>query len=130
MEGNIKKVLVELPISTYRKYFENERLDNVGFLPLITSTEVCKNKYDIDWNIYTWEDRIELLFKFFSFNIGKKVEIGVIYGAFNSILEKSTFIIGGNIEKTFIKPIEILENGYCHNSFDFRNIYYAKCINS
>ena len=125
-----KTILVELPMATYLKYFGKERIEKVEFLPLIEDKKSCINKYDVDWRKFKWEDRIDLLFKFFSFNIGEKVEIGVIYGSANCILAKSTFIVGGRLENEWIKPIEILENGYCHNYFDFRKIYYAKCVGS
>lgn len=125
-----KTISVELPMATYLKYFGKERIEKVEFTPLIESKESCMNKYNIDWRKYKWEDRIELLFQFFSFNVGEKVEVGVIYGFANCILEKATFVVGGRIETEWIKPNEIIKNGYCHNYFNFRNIYYAKCVGS
>jgi hypothetical protein len=122
-----KTITIELPISTYLKFFKEERISEVEFLPLLEDSNPI-NKYNIDYYKYTWEERINLLFLFFSSNIGNLVEIGIIYGMCNSILTKSTFIVGGLLEEERIIPTIIITNGFCYNHFDFKDIYYAKYL--
>lgn len=124
-------ITAELPISTYLKYFGKEKIEKIEFLPLIDYRElgqpIC-GRYDIDYNKFNYEERIKLLFNFFSFNVGEKVEIGTIFGLGNCILAKSTFIVGGRIEQNWIKPMNIIYNDYCYDFFVFDKIYYAKVI--
>jgi len=121
--GNVQleeSVLVELPMSMYLKFFGNERIEKIEFLPLLEGKEAGMNKYDINWKKFN--KREELLFRFFSQNIGQKVEVGIIYGFQNCILESGQFIIGGTIEESFIVPSQN------HRTIEYRSIYYAKCI--
>jgi hypothetical protein len=123
-------LVIRIPIATFMKFFYNERIEEVSFTPLIedNSKDYCINKYEIDWKRFDYNVRIDLLFKFFATNQGSRVEVGVIYGAFNMILEKAVFVVGGRLEKDYIKPLEIISNGYCYNYFHFKNIYYAKVV--
>ncbi len=123
-------VNVEIPMSTYLKFFGKERLLKVEFRPLIQREkgEYSMYKNEIDYRKYKGEERYDLLFKFFSQNYGEKIEVGTIYGFSNDIFGKSVFIMNGRLEDSWIKPMEFIENTYCQNYFDFRNIYYAKCV--
>lgn len=128
-----ESVTVELPIDTYLKYFKQERITNASFTPLMEEDNIHKGRkystsYCVDYNKYDYHKRKELLFNFFSFNIGFTCEVGTIYGVSGTILGKSVFEIGGEITDSLVKPINILSNTFCYNYFEYGKIYYAKII--
>lgn len=102
-------------------------LNELDLPPLIENHGI--NKYTIDYKRLTSDQRNKLFFDFFNINIGKTVEVNLIWGACNSILSKSTFVIGGEIWEDLIEPNEIFEKDYCYNYFKYSSIYGAKIIN-
>jgi hypothetical protein len=123
-----RNISIEIPMESYLKHFKGNRITYLEFLPLLKDHGINKNT--IDFNRFPQEMREELLHDFFSFNIGKKVSISVLWGSLNSICSNAVFIVGGDIYRDRITPFEIIENGYCHKHFNYSDIYYAQVIES
>ena len=127
-----KKVTIEIPISTYHNFFENERITEVKFLPLLKGEkEETYNDYDIDWRKYPGKEPEKILFKFFSTNLGKPVEVRWLTGFQNCIKDHAQFIVGGKLENNYIIPNEIIKKrnpGTSLYQLFFNRIYYARTL--
>jgi hypothetical protein len=135
--NNENKELVLIKSRYYKDgnlIFFAKSLNELDLPPLIDNSTNSRegyvpNKYEINYNGLQYGERNKLFFDFFKNNVGRKVEVGVVWGAGNSILSKSVFIIGESVGSDRITPDEIIVNDFCYKYFEYRFLYSAKIIN-
>ena len=131
-----KKVLIELPLETYNRFFVNERIQAIEFPLQKNPDKIGRYITAVDLDVFTMDEIKHTLIKFFSSNIGKKVEVNLRYGLGHLCKEKMTFFVQGDIHSDYIKISSEIELSSPHRSASFWNplnynfIVSAKYINS
>jgi hypothetical protein len=122
-----RKILVELPFDTYQKYFEKERIESIVF-PLKPNCFVSP----VDLDKIRLNEVRETLFRFFSFNIGRKVEVITMYGLEHKCKDILHFVIGGNITEYCIKVdthLSTIDGKYVFgNTVNYDSVISVRCL--